>query len=214
MVTLVIQDPVILVTVTGDSIFSLTNTNGANGWTTSAIAQLNADYPGYTFGMANMAVGGTTTAQHYAQALASIANTPGKCLLKFGLWEWWSPNDGGTAAAMTAAWSTYFSETIALTEAAGFIPVLATCIPCSADISSGSDDAQRISYNNQVRAMASASVIVADFDVVMTNGATPVAAIQSSYTTNGLHPDTPAGQAAMWPVLSGAIEAWLTAHGY
>lgn len=124
---------------------------------------------------------------------------------RFALWQCWSSNEG--TGGMQSDYDTYTPQFIALCKAHGVVPVIITHIPwVSLD---ATNDAIRLSINTQVRALASSSLVVADMDSVMSNGATPARIPAPLTQDGGTHPSV-AGQVLMAGVLVAALHAYLS----
>jgi hypothetical protein len=130
----------------------------------------------------------------------------------FAVWKNWSPNDGTTVPAFQNDYDTYVAAFIALAQANGAIPIILTSIPCGG-IHALTDDLSRQSINTQTLALASSSVLVADWDSALTTA--PVAPpawpqIPTGFTPDGVHPAAN-GQALLAPVLANVIlNKWAT----
>jgi hypothetical protein len=212
----VVQLPTILISGIGDSIMTPSFSGNDNPWFGNAVASVQVAYPAYYFVTDNVALGGTTTTQHWSsQVPVTVGNTPAHVQLKFACWFAWSPNDGTTGSNIQNSYDTYEAAFISLCRTNNFIPVLCTNYP-DGSLALAADNV-RLSVNNQVRALGSSTpgtvTLIADFDAVISDGASPARMI-SAYTTDGRHPYTAAGQAAMAPVLQNAITAYLAANGY
>lgn len=187
----------------GDSIFAAST---SAGWINTAVAA--ASTPGNTaksLAVHERAVPAQQQSASYALAQTWIpADRP-----KFAMWKPWSPNDGSTAAVITADYDTYVAAFISLCHANGVIPVLVTSPPAFS-VATAVDDNARKAANTNLLALADDDVLVMDADVLVTDGGSP-ARMQATYSNDGVHPNA-AGAAVLYPALQTVLQNYLDAQ--
>jgi hypothetical protein len=128
----------------------------------------------------------------------------------------WSPNDipGGNGSSV-AVWNAAIdamkanlATVLSICQSNRIFPIIATGTPYIYD---ATHDALRVAYNDYLRALASANLVICDYDATVTDGATP-AKMQTSLAdgvSGALHPYD-AGYIAMGATLQTALQTALT----
>jgi hypothetical protein len=181
----------------GDSITkgqgSVDDSTGGWGWLQRAVQALTDAGRG-THSIANFACPGQGKDATWRTALQVI---PQRCLDTATFFPW-SPNDG---QSNLNAFRYQTAQFIALCRRYDVVPILCTQPP-AAGITSGANDALRLAINAEIRLMR--GVVVADFDAVLTDSASPARFISGMTNTDNIHPSS-AGHEAMKTVYMAAI---------
>lgn len=182
----------------GDSITkgqgSFDDNNGVWGWAQRAPQAMTDSGVIGTHSVVNYAVAGQRKSASWTTCLGVLDQRGLDTAILFP----WSPNDG--IAAGSAPWnlSTYKFQVnafIASCRKNGIAPIIATQPP-SVTITDAVSDAIRVAFNNDIRALETLGVAIADFDRVLSNKAAPARYITGLTNTDNQHPSS-AGHEAM-----------------
>ncbi len=172
---------------------SFSNADGLWGWAQRATQGLSDAGIG-RHSVVNYSCSGQGKAATWATFLAVIDQGGLDTAIMFP----WSPNDGisaGSAPWNLNAFKFQINAFIAACRRNRVRPIVATQPPCGVIVDAESD-VLRVAFNGEIRALADQGIAVADFDMVLRNGALP--GRFASAMTNGdqVHPSD-AGHAAM-----------------
>lgn len=152
----------------------------------------------------NASVPATTTAQFLQRLIDMLAAGARPHALIYAAF---SPNDGTPDASNIAAARARLAIVLQLCDQNGIVPIITTGCPNTAAAWDATADNFRKAYNAEILALQGNGVIVADWDAVLTDGATP-ARYAVGMTTDGTHPNAD-GHAAMMRRLLPALAAAL-----